>query len=109
MNERGEQFLAGSPGEMQVGRGQRGIAGGLRHAAAHEFSFATLPYFVDFSEALRLAGMACGTYWRIRLKILDTRVRAWSSARWILFLAERILPYQGLASFSASAKLDRRG
>ena len=30
-------------------------------------------------------------------------------ARWILFLAERILPYQDLASFSANANLDRRG
>lgn len=40
--------------------------------------------------------------------MLDTRVRAWSLAWWILFLAERILPYQDLACLSVNTNLDRR-
>lgn len=41
--------------------------------------------------------------------MLDTRVWAWSLLGWILFLAERILTYQDLASSFTDANLDRLG
>lgn len=45
--------------------------------------------------------------WRIGLKMLDTRIRAWTLA-WG-GLAERMLPDQDLASVSVSTTLDRSG
>src|SRR6187399_548826 len=41
--------------------------------------------------------------------MLDTRVRAWSLSEGILFLAERLLPYQDLAYFSFNPNLDTPG
>lgn len=121
-HQSGKKVPVDPPGAMLIAVGQRRMAGGLRHAEMHDFAFAHFQAFADLPEALRLAQLAKlhrhelipatktermafpvvlghhalelrrGTCWRILLKMLDTRVRAWSLDWWILFLAVRILP-----------------